>query len=405
MDKPVDSTEACVLLIEPDHVAAESIRRAVAAAGGGEIRIQRVENLPIASARLGGGGVDVVILDLSFDGGNSSDRLAVFLRLREVAPQVPIVVLYDSHEEGLALKAMRAGSADYVLKEGHGEALGRSIRSVIELGRKRAETDQSQSRGIAARQTGGVVSFIGAKGGVGTTTVALNVAAALARQSKVTLVEMRPSFGTLLPYLKPHGQVRSNSDLLRERVGEIGPEEVRACLTPCRNVPGLSVSYGPQAAAECGEPAPDRVKGLIKVLGHLSDYAVLDLPASLSDANRAAVEASAQVILVTERDPVSIRLAGLMAQAIEAWAGAPQPIGIVVVDCIPVGRPMPLSEVESRLGSSPIAVIPPDADICLAAQHAGVPLIAFEPDGLVSGRLIELAGKCGAFIRSLPAVA
>jgi len=385
----VASPKAFVLLIQPDHAEAESIRRVVAAAG--EFQLQCVENLPIAAARLGGGGVDIVILDLSLD--SNGDRLAAFLRLRQMAPRVPIVVLHDSQDEGLALRAMRAGAADSVSRERCAETICRALRSALEL-----KAGVHNSKAIVARQTGGVVSFIGAKGGVGATTVALNVASVLAKKSAVTLVEMRPAFGTLLPYLKHHGPIRNSSHLFREDAGEIGPVNVKACLSPCRTVPGLSVLYGPQSAAECGDLAADRVKRLIESLAGICDYVVLDLPASLSDANRAAIEASALVVLVTERDPVCLKLAGLMARAMEAWAGAPQPVQVVIVDSVPVGLPMPRSEVETRLGAALFGVVPPDADICLAAQNAGIPLIAFDPDGLVSGKLIELAGKCAASV-------
>jgi MinD-like ATPase involved in chromosome partitioning or flagellar assembly len=240
---------------------------------------------------------------------------------------------------------------------------------------------------------------------VGVTTVALNVASALAKRSKVILVEMRPAFGTLLPYLKPYGQIRNISHLLRAEATPIGPAEVGACLWPCKNAPGLSVLFGPQLAEECGELPPDRVKKLIRALAGLAEYVVLDLPASLSETNRAAAGVSRRLVLVMERDPVCVQSAQLMTRAIETWEGAPQPMEIILVNRAALSSPMPLSEIDTQLGFPALGVIPPGPDVCLAAQHAHAPMVVFEPDTLVAESLIALAEKCASFMNQATMVA
>jgi MinD-like ATPase involved in chromosome partitioning or flagellar assembly len=216
---------------------------------------------------------------------------------------------------------------------------------------------------------------------------------------------MRPTFGTLLSYLRPYGQIRNISHLLRTEGTEIGAAEAGACLWPCKNVPGLSVLFGPQLAAECGDPAPDRVKTLIRALVGLADFVVLDLPASLSDANRAAIEVSGRLVLVVERDPVCVQSAKLMARSMEAWQGAPQPIEIILVNRASLSAPMPLPEIETELGFPALGVVPPGPDVCLGAQHAHTPVITFQPDSLVADSLIALAEKCASYMRTVSMVA
>jgi pilus assembly protein CpaE len=399
----MDDNNIFVLLIQKDPAEAGVIRRVLARHGDGVFKLQCVESVPTALARIGGGGVDVMMLDLSLHDDRSRDGLANYMQVHQAAPQVPIIVLYDAHDEGLALRAMRAGAADYLLKEGCSDGMSLVIRSAIELGRKQA--DSRNSTGVASRQAGGVISFIGAKGGVGATTVALNVASVLAKRSKVVLVEMRPTFGTLLSYLRPYGQIRNISHLLRTEGTEIGAAEAGACLWPCKNVPGLSVLFGPQLAAECGDPAPDRVKTLIRALVGLADFVVLDLPASLSDANRAAIEVSGRLVLVVERDPVCVQSAKLMARSMEAWQGAPQPVEIILVNRASLSAPMPLPEIETELGFPALGVVPPGPDVCLGAQHAHTPVITFQPDSLVADSLIALAEKCASYMRTVSMVA
>ena len=389
-----------ILLIERDPAEAALIRQSLARRGAGGFQLQCVAGMSIALARIAGGGVDVILLDLSFGDGRSSDTLAGFLPVQRAAPRVPIIVLYDASDEGLALQAMRAGAADCLLKEDSGEAMNRAIRAAVEFVRRKPGS--RNSIGFGSRPEGGTIAFIGAKGGVGATTVALNVASVLARDSKVILAELRPAFGTLLAYLKPYGQVRNISHLLRTEAAEIEPTEAGACLWPCKNVPGLSVLFGPQRPAECGDLAPGRVKSLVKLLAGLADYVVLDLPSWLSDANRAAAEVSSSLVLVVERDPLCVQSAKLMAQAIGEWDGTPQPIGMILVNRAAPNCPMPLPEIETLLGFPALGVVPPEPDICLGAELAHTPLIAFQPDSFVADSLVTLAEKCASDLGIFP---
>jgi pilus assembly protein CpaE len=310
-------------------------------------------------------------------------------------------VLYDAQDEGLALRAMRAGAADYLLTEACGHSTTDSItlviRSAVGWGRK---LNASRKVSETARP-GGAIAFMGSKGGVGATTVALNIAAVLAKHSTVILVEMRPAFGSLLPYLMPFGRIRNISQLLRSEAKEVSAAEAGACLWPCKNVPGLSVLFGPQLASECVEFAPDRVTSLIKMLAGLADFVVLDLPPSLSEANRAAVEAAGRLLVVSERDPVCVQAAKLMIQSMQAWPGTP-PIEVILVNRSAVSCPMPLSDIEAQLGFPAIGLVPPGPEICLAAQQAHVPLIEYQAESLIADSLSALADKCASRLRTLP---
>lgn len=396
----MDGHHPFVLLIEEDPAEAALIRQSLAQRGGGGFQLQCVAGMSIALARIAGGGVDVIMLDLSLDDDGSRDSLAGLLAVQRAAPRVPIIVLYDAHDEGLALQAMRAGAADCLLKEESSDAMNRAICSAVELVRR--QPGSQNLVGFASRPEGGTISFMGAKGGVGATTVALNVASVLARDRKVILAELRPAFGTLLPYLKPYGQVRNISHLLRAEAAEIEPAEAGTCLWPCKNVPGLSVLFGPQRPAECGDLAPGRVRSLVKLLAGLADYVVLDLPCWLSDANRAAAEVSSRLVLVVERNPLCVQSAKLMTQAIEEWEGAPQPIQMILVNRAAPNCPMSLPEIETLLGFPALGVVPPEPDICLGAELAHTPVIAFQPDSFVADSLIALAEKCASDLGAFP---
>lgn len=381
-----------VLLIQKDPAETAFIRQSLSEPGEGRFRLQCVESVPTALARIGGGGVDVILLDLAVGCEDPAETLAGFLPIRQAARQVPVIVLYDAPDEGLALRAMRAGAADYLQKLGSSDAANRSIRSAIELVSKAGDVYVHEV--APPPPAGRIISFIGAKGGVGATTVALNVAAVLAKRHKVILVELRPTFGSLWAYLRPHGQSRNITHLVRNETAAHAPAQVKACLWQSATVPGLSVLFGPQSAAECRELKSDRAGELINALSRLADYVVLDLPDSLSDANRAAAKVSSRLILVAERDPVCVQSARLMLRAMTDWERPARPIELILVNRASPHRPMPLGEIETQLGLSPLGVVPPDPDVCLGAELAHIPVIAFEPNSLMAGSLVEVVEKC-----------
>ncbi len=380
----VIATSKLALLVQVRPQDAESLRQGIEPSEESSIRWQSINYVETALARLAGGGVDVVLLDLSVG-------LEHFLQMRVAAPDVPIVVLYDPLDLGVALEAMREGAADTLQRGQCGGSGGKVLRTVLQ--RKRNVVEPSGPRIPDLTPQGTVIALLGAKGGVGTTTVALNVASVLSRQHKVILAEMRPAPGTLAHYLRPYGLARNLSHWLGAHPETIGPAEAHQFLWPYKPIPGLSVLFGPQSTEECKEIGRDHAQAVCKVLAAMADYVVIDLPASLSDANRALVESADFLAIIVERDPICVQSARFMAKAIESLAGVPQPIEMVIVNRAALGAPMPLPEIDQQLGRHPLGVLPPEPDLCLAAQHAHAPLVAVQPESLLAGALTALAEK------------
>ena len=374
---------ALILFIHENAADAAMVRQAVAQEKDDLLRLQWVGLFPTALARLAGGGVDAILLDLAGDA--ALDR---FSQLRQLAPRVPIVVMCGADDEALALRAMRAGAADYIRRQPASEGLGHVLRSAVERSRNARDADGGSK---AESPKAGILAVLGAKGGVGATTVALNVASDLARRHKVILVEMRPLFGTLAQYFKPHGTIRNLSHL----PAAPGAEQVQAYLWRYDGLPGLSLLFGPQAPAECREIAPGRAQAILTALAEMAEYVIVDLPASLSEANRQVLENSNYLALVAEPDPVCIHTAGQVGRAIQSWSGAPRSMGTVIVNRTLIASPMELEGIDE-----PLAVIPPEPDLCLRAQAAHTPLVAFLPESLMAKNLIALAARLEPVVRA-----
>ena len=377
-----------ILLIQENPADAEYIRQAVLNPGGA-FRLQHVERAATALARIGGGGVDLVILDLSISKQPEIEQLDSFLKLRTAAPQLPIVVVQDSEEDNLVMRAVKAAGAEYLPREQCRTDLGQIVRSAMD--KRPIQPTAPQRMAPESRKAGTITAFLGAKGGVGTTTVALNMACALAQWSRVIVAELRPSFGTLAQYFHPHHLGQSIGQLLKMDPSTVLPAEVEACLWSYKNIPGLNILFGPQTTEQLAEVTPCHARSIPKALSMLADYALLDLPAGLTDANRAAVQDADFLVLVVERDPFCVESAKRTLRALNSWRAVPPLAGSVIVNRVALAAPIELADIEIQLGIPILGVVPPAPDLSIASQRAGEPLVVFEPESLAARSLAILA--------------
>lgn len=139
-DQPIQ-----VLLVEDNPADARLIGEMLKDVGSEwRVRLRLAECLAAALEELGDGFVAAVLLDLSLP---DSEGLATLDRVRERAPQLPIIVLTGLDDESLGATAVRRGAQDYLVKGMiDGQVLVRSILYAIERTRIEAALAESESR-------------------------------------------------------------------------------------------------------------------------------------------------------------------------------------------------------------------------------------------------------------------
>src|SRR5579863_4097323 len=268
-----------VLLVDETSSAIDPIREALADQTD-RYRLQWVDDVSTALARIAGGGVDIVLMRLGPAGSSESDRWDAFLRLHAGAEKVPIVVVCDAADQNLAERAMQKGAADYLIREAYDIDLLRVLSSTVGKLNPLLESGRTAPR---SAKRGRVLAFMGAKGGAGTTTVALNVATALAQHHSVILAELHPILGTLPHYCQPHRSSQNISHFLKKALVAISEKEVEACLWPCKDAPGLEILFGPRDVNNLQTIRPEDARVVLEILSRFADYVVVDLPVSLSE--------------------------------------------------------------------------------------------------------------------------
>ena len=232
-----------VLLLEDDEEDSLLLQATLERVAPGQFRFTLVPCLNDALDLLQTRVFDIVLTDL-----NLPDSLGIdtFRRIRMRAALIPVLVWSGLADEGMAIEAVQLGAQDYLIKgESKGSQVVRAIRYAF-------ERDKLQKAQVATThpKKGKTVAFVGVKGGVGTTTVAANVAAALACEAhRVTLVELHPGFGTLSVQL---GRNRPTTNLRHSLDRGVAAFNDRDLIAPLiSTVPNLRVLFtDPQAAEE-----------------------------------------------------------------------------------------------------------------------------------------------------------
>jgi diguanylate cyclase (GGDEF)-like protein len=119
-----------ILLVEDDPEDALLLRETLRDAGAGAHKLVQCDRLTEAIDQLAAARVDLILTDLSLP---DSQGLDTFTRLHERAGDVPIIVLTGFDDEAAAIRAVKDGAQDYLVKgQVHGRALLRSIRYAVE---------------------------------------------------------------------------------------------------------------------------------------------------------------------------------------------------------------------------------------------------------------------------------
>jgi pilus assembly protein CpaE len=211
--------------------------------------------------------------------------------------KIAILALSSTTEPDLLLHAMRAGFSEFL-----GKPLDRD-----EFTDTLTRLDHRWSATIARPiSSGKILSFFGAKGGVGTTTLAVHLAMFLVRGlgKKVLLIDNHAQLGHVALYLGMDGSNHHFYDLV-QNVTRLDQELLRGFIAT--HASGLDVLSSPDVYGSPWKTDADAVERTLEFLSTQYDFVVLDCEASFEDINLAVVAFSNWIYLVASPEIGAIR--------------------------------------------------------------------------------------------------
>ena len=331
---------------------------------------------------------DLVILDIMLPDTSGVD---VCRRIRQVLhlTDLPIIILSGQTELSAKIQGLEAGADEYVTKPVDPKEMAARVKSLL------ARTERLRQVVITpatqrSRQ-GKVVAVIGAKGGVGTTTLAANFAIGLAMRSyKSIAVEMRPYFGTLARHfgVTPTATLNNLLELIPRSIND---QQISTRLLSTHQ--GVQLLAGPQQRKEYREAQVEQVEALMENLVLMTEYVVVDLPHMPSVANRTVLRAAHTIVIVVEPEASSVASAQSLIELLRAWTISPSIIKLVIVNRVQSVQTISAAELERTLGCELLGTVTAAADLAVVSLNMGIPMIAYAPTSLVAGTLQEIVGR------------
>ena len=220
-------------------------------------------------------------------------QVAAKVRAEEVDAHVPIIMLTAEAEVEQKIRGLRAGADDYLVKPFHPAELLARIKSLLA---RFAPKDLMVGRPPLGR----VLAFYGAKGGVGTTTIAINVAIALQRElnRRVCLVDANLQFGDHRVFLDLGLDRKSIVDAVS--APSIDADLLRGVIVEHESKIDLLLS--PPTPEQAELVTKEHLTQVIDVLRGLYDYVVVDVDKRLDDMNLGVFDAAEHVFVVLTAD-------------------------------------------------------------------------------------------------------
>ncbi len=319
---------------------------------------------------------DLIILDVMMP-DMSGLQVCQRLRTNPSTTMLPIIIMSARGRIDDKLSGFQAGADDYVQKPVDPKEL---------LARAGALMERS-SRTRPRR--GRIIGVIGAKGGVGVTTVAVNMAMALTQEKKsVILTELRSYRGTVTQNLNLTVS-QDLSELLAMDPAKIGPQDVTRRLK--RHSSGVRTLIAPQQVTPHTFTA-DHTKTIIDILSAETEYLILDLPPVSGESMKQALDQTNQILLITEPEPISLACTGAHLETLRVW-NALDRVSLVVVSRAQSSTVITPQKVGQELGLPVVGVLPPAPEVFYLAASVGKPVVLSRPDTLAAKNLITLTQK------------
>lgn len=286
--------------------------------------------------------------------------------IRRHHPAVGVLVVASESDPSVLLEAMRAGANEFLQEPITASALEQAVLRLV-------------AHRAAAAAVGEVFAFVGAKGGVGTTTAAVNVATALAKvaPSQTLLVDMHLAHGdaAVLFGAEPRFSIL---DAL-ENTHRFDDAFFRGLVTATKAGPDLLASSD-RALLPSGDAL--RFRAVVEFAAQTYRYVVLDVPRS-DGAALDALGSASQIIVVANQELAAARSASRLAAALRQRYGRDRVL--VIVSRVDKQADITQADIEKVVGSKIEHTLPSDYRLALEALNRGRPLALDNHTALAAG--------------------
>ncbi len=332
---------------------------------------------------------NLIILDVmmpDMDGYEVCRRL----RANPDTRAIPIIMFTAKTLVDDKVAGFEAGADDYLTKPTHPAELASRVRTI--LSRNTTQKKPQQNKGTA-------IGVIGAKGGVGATTMALNMSAAFNLTGENSILgDFRlgsGSLGLMLGFPQSYGM----ANILSKPTNEIRPALIEGELVAHQS--GLRGLLSSPRAKEAQLTYPvESGLAVIRGMRQMGKPAIFDLGSSPDSTISRLQREMDHLVLVVEPNPIALTQGREILHELESNGPSAGQIHVVVVNRAQTNAQTPWHEVEHILGQELRAIISAAPDQLFQAARSAVPVVLYQPNAVISTQISKLVEDILSRIRT-----
>jgi pilus assembly protein CpaE len=330
---------------------------------------------------------DIIIMDAqmpTMDGVTATEKITL------AHPNIGVIIIDEDIDNNLLKQALLAGAGDVLhkstLEEGE---IAQSVRHLFHTQKTKSASYSSIKAGDKEQiyRPPQVITVFGAKGGAGKTTLSVNLAVAIARETKrkVALLDLNLQFGDVASYLNVQPR-RTIAEFVQER-NQWDSQLLNSYLIPHNS--GVKILAAPLRPEDAELITPEQVDKIITIMRQTFDYIVIDSPPYISDTLLTALDASNQIILVMSMDLPAVKNVKLSLNLLDTLHHSGKTKLVINRGAKQFG--VDIRDVEKTIDFLAAEEVPSEGNTVVNAANKGIPFILSHPQTTVSRAVQRVA--------------
>lgn len=337
---------------------------------GGSDALERIDNLS----------PDIIIMTL---GAGDNDVRSLTERIIFNRPRSHVILLAEYLDVDILQSALSVGAHNVI-------EFPKSSKDFCEYIKTVYNNESARIESLSGKQSlswiSKVITVYGAKGGIGKTTLAVNLAVKLAEsRKKVALVDLDLQFGDANVFLDivPVDTIFE----LAQELASPNIDLIRSYMSVHSS--GVHVLCAPKSPEYAELITPEKIQSILSQLRTYYDYVIIDTSPSYNDVTITALEASSTILFLTGLDISILKNSKLSLNILRSLQQVNK-VKIIVNRAVSIGS-ITLDDVQKLIDCPIWAKLPSDYKVAVTALNRGVPFVTGAPKSELSQAVSTVA--------------